>query len=118
MPTWVAPSIAAEMWRVSLDSLMSQIRSGQISAKVEEGFTFVDVDPYGVPPRPPRSRPIDRKDDHPATYRGLTADELNALQAAEKTLAGVDEPQLASWQQKHWREARQFVQRTRIPPRR
>lgn len=115
MPTWVVPSIAAEMWRVPLNDLLGQIASGSIPAKREEGFTFVDVDPYGSAPRA-RSTPRARR---PATYRGLTEQEMRALHAEP---AAVIEPPAptedtpVAWQQMDWRAARRIVQRKRIPP--
>src|SRR5438445_10419423 len=81
MPTWVVPSIAAEMWRVPLNDVLGQIQSGSIPAKVEKGFTFVDVDPHGGAPRA-RSKPPAQR---PATYRGLTEQELEALHPETET---------------------------------
>ena len=107
MPTWVVPSIAADLWRVPLDNVLSQIQSGSIPAKFEEGFTFVDVDPYGSAPR---ARPTPREN-RPSTYREVTSEELRAL-CAEPTPAETQ----SKWEETHWRDARRIVQRKRIPP--
>jgi hypothetical protein len=121
MPTWVVPSIAAEMWRVSLNDLLGQIASGSIPAKLEEGFTFVDVDPYGSAPRARATKAT--RAERPATYRGLTDQELRALHTetplavtplAEPPVPSDETP--AAWQQMDWRAARRIVQRKRIPP--
>jgi hypothetical protein len=45
MSVWVAPSIAAEYWNVPVDHVMSQIRSGAITSKIDTGFLVVDVRP-------------------------------------------------------------------------
>jgi hypothetical protein len=117
MPTWVVPSIAAEMWRVPLNDLLGQIASGSIPAKLEKGFTFVDVDPYGAAPRA-RATTTTTRAERPATYRGLTDRELQALHAdaplAEAAAPSNETP--AAWQQMDWRAARRIVQGKRIAP--
>ena len=116
MPTWVVPSIAAELWRVPLNDLLGQIAMGSISSKREEGFTFVDVDPYGAMARPRATSPAIRAA-RPATYRGLTEEELTALHPeAPPPASAPSEEAWPAWQQMDWRAARQIVQRKRIPP--
>ena len=130
MPTWVAPTIAAEMWRVPLDQVLSRVSDGSLASKTQGGFTFVDVDPYGPQPVE-KSRAVRQP-----TYRDVTPEELTALHAptgleppaapasrtveARRTLearpaeAAVGGGTL--WESKHWRDARRIVQQTRTRP--
>jgi hypothetical protein len=45
MSCWVVPTIAAELWGVTLDQVLVQIRAGALSARVDHGFVVVDVAP-------------------------------------------------------------------------
>lgn len=46
MACWVVPSVAAELWSLSIDQVMSCVREGSLGCKREHGFTFVDVEPW------------------------------------------------------------------------
>jgi hypothetical protein len=88
MSCWVVPTIAAEIWGVSLDHVMGQVSSGAIPSKVDYGFMLVDVAPgsdmIAAPPPAPYSPP-------PATFvpvsDGLSEDEVAAL-----SMPQIDEP--------------------------
>jgi hypothetical protein len=62
MSCWVVPSIAAELWGISLEQLMGQIRAGAVTSKTEHGFVMVDVAPDSerVAASPRRRRPRTR----------------------------------------------------------
>jgi hypothetical protein len=47
MSCWVVPAIAAEFWGVTLDVVWDRIRSDLVPHKTEQGFVFIDVDPWG-----------------------------------------------------------------------
>ena len=47
MSCWVVPTIAAELWGVSIDHVLQQVRDGHLSHRVDDGFMFVDVAPNG-----------------------------------------------------------------------
>jgi len=47
MSCWVVPSLAAELWHIPLEQVWRRIRAGEIPSRQENGFTFVDVAPYG-----------------------------------------------------------------------
>jgi hypothetical protein len=47
MSCWVVPAIAAEFWGVSLDVVWDRIYSDLVPHKTEQGFVFIDVDPWG-----------------------------------------------------------------------
>lgn len=119
MPTWVVPSIAADLWRVSLDHVLARMHEGAVLSKTENGFTFVDIDPSsGSSSSSSRAAPA-----RPLTYRGLTPAELAALhpdaqeQAEECAVATAAEPTPGcEWADIDWRDARRQVQRTRRGP--
>ncbi len=67
MSCWVVPTIAAEYWGVSVDSILHRIREGSLAHRVDEGFVFVQVAP---------SAP---KIEHPPTFTALSEAELDAL---------------------------------------
>jgi hypothetical protein len=68
MNSWVAPTLAAELWGTTVDDILQRIVSGQLETREMGGFLFVDA-----------NAPRLRADERPATYRD--ADEL-ALSAA------------------------------------
>jgi hypothetical protein len=45
MSCWVVPTVAAELWGCSLESVLAQIRHGHLQTKEEGGWTFIDVAP-------------------------------------------------------------------------
>src|ERR1700677_1802313 len=60
MSTWVAPSVAAEIWGMSVDHILAGIADGSIQSFVDGQFLFVDVEGRGFPissPRPPVIEP-------------------------------------------------------------
>src|SRR4051812_34544737 len=56
MSCWVLPSVAADLWGVSLDAVLEQVRAGAVASKIDEGSLVVDVGPLAPPP-PPADRP-------------------------------------------------------------
>jgi hypothetical protein len=132
MSCWVAPTLAAEIWQISLELLMSRIASGEIPVRDEDGFLFVDVAPYGSrverPNRTPGERPAmctpaADADDTPLM---VTDEEAAALSMPEistpssSTPASDDEmgpeDETASTSLDDWRAVRRKTARTRIPP--
>jgi hypothetical protein len=76
MACWVVPSVAAELWGVSLSQVQSWVRDGSIATRVDEGFTVVDVSsPGGKVERP------DQRVPRPPTYRVVSPREVSALLA-------------------------------------
>src|SRR4051812_10985650 len=55
MSCWVLPSVAADLWGVSLDAVLEQVRAGAVASKIDEGSLVVDVGPLA-----PRPAPADR----------------------------------------------------------
>jgi hypothetical protein len=112
MSCWVVPSIAAEMWGVSVNHVMEGIRGGKIPSRSELGFTVVDVAPE--PDAAARRKPAER----PRTFMPVTPVEMpapiavSAASPAAATLDSEDDPSL----QFDWRQARREVGRLRLRP--
>jgi len=120
MACWVVPTIAAELWNISVQHVLDGIREGRIPTRSENGFIFVDVAPNSPDITPPRKRPEDRPPtfvivpqeseipDQP--YAALSAQELEQLQ---EPLEGGGSADLAGV---HHR--RREIARLRVAPRR
>jgi hypothetical protein len=48
MSCWVVPTVAAEYWGVSLDVVWRRLYEGLVPHKSDEGFVFIDVDPWSA----------------------------------------------------------------------
>jgi hypothetical protein len=95
MSSWVVPSVAAEIWNVAVETILSQIKSGQLPTRQEAGFLFVDIDPSPTLAAP--SKPLS-----PLTYTTVTPAEIAAL---------GESPDLSQW-----RLVRQSTSRVRRAP--
>jgi hypothetical protein len=135
MSCWVAPTLAAEIWQIPLEQLMRRIESGEIPARREDGFTFVDVAPYGPRVERPNRAPQDRPamcvpigdDDHDDELQvRITDEETAALVTIDSAKKDDDDAadfsemgpadDTASVTLGDWRSARRKAGRTRIPP--
>lgn len=127
MSCWVAPTLAAEIWQISVELLMSRIASGEIPVRDEDGFLFVDVAPYGPRVERPNRSPADR----PAMYTPVHADQTPLMVTDEEAAAltmptpsssdDIDdemgpEDDTASTILGDWRSIRRKTARTRVPP--
>jgi len=120
MACWVVPTIAAELWNVSVQHVLDGIREGRIPTRSENGFVFVDVAPHSSDITPPRKRPEDRpptfvaapqeSEIAPEPAELLSAEEIEQLQ---EPLEGNEPADLA-----HVHHRRHEVSRLRLPPRR
>jgi hypothetical protein len=117
MSSWVAPSVAAEIWGVSVDHVLDGIANGSIPSHVDGQFLFVDMAGIGFPrsaPRPQITEPV------------VSSDELRAL-----TFQPIGEPDDLAVREEDliceeadgsyrdvglWRSAREQASRTRRPP--
>lgn len=50
MSCWVVPAVAAEYWGVPLDAVWNRIHDNLVPCKTEQGFVFIDVDPWRFEP--------------------------------------------------------------------
>jgi hypothetical protein len=87
MPSWVAPSVAAEIWGVSVDHVLSGIANGSIPSFVDGQFLFVDMAGHGFAHSTPRPRPAASDDKiQPLTFEPIepaaTADSPNKIAKA------------------------------------
>ena len=113
MAQWVAPSIAAEIWGVSVEHILAGIADGSIRSNVDGEFLFVDVDRGGYSCSAPRPKPALSD----AEFAALTSVPINRLD----DLPMVDgDAQLEADHGEHdvslWREAREETARLRRPP--
>ena len=70
MPCWVAPSIAADLWKISVSEILERVKRGEMETKQEGPFTFVNIgERTKSAPRPP-------------TFSIVTRAEQEALEAA------------------------------------
>jgi hypothetical protein len=102
MSCWVVPSIAAELWGVSVEQVLSGMKAGHIPSKQELGRMFVDVAPNS--PKIETPRPL--RAPAPPTWTAVTPEEAVALvDEADHTIDLGD-----------WREAREVAEKRRKPP--
>src|ERR1700678_3022264 len=111
MSAWVAPSIAAEIWGVSVDHILAGIADGSIQSLVDGQFLFVDLHGCGFAqssPRPPVSEPVITKEEFAAlTFRPINRDE----ESPEESSGDESSADLS-----HWRAAREETSHLRQPP--
>lgn len=111
MSCWVVPTVAAELWGCSLESVLAEIRHGRVPTKDEGGWTFVDVAPES--PRMPSVA------ERQATQlvAAVTPEEREALVGA-----GVDDEPVHQEQEQltdvmeDWKLARERASQTRTAP--
>ena len=75
MSCWVAPSIAAELWGISVEQVLQRAREGTVASRTDVGFFLVDV----APPKP-------------ETFVAITPEEQAALGDGPDEQAGVTQP--------------------------
>jgi hypothetical protein len=116
MSSWVAPSVAAEIWGISVDQVLAGIADGSIPSYVDGQFLFVDVRGQSITPSSSRSSP---------TEGVVTEEEFAALtfqpRESDVILPSDDEPADEPEEENvrdigSWRAARQQSARTRRPP--
>ena len=108
MSCWVVPSVAAELWGVSVEQVQARIRDGSLPSKQDSGFTVIDVapdSPVVETPKPLRPPP-------PPTYRAVTREEIQALVGDLADLDFADDES----EVEHWRRGRSEASRIRRPP--
>jgi hypothetical protein len=103
MSCWVVPSIAAELWGVSVEQVLSGMKAGHIPSKQELGRMFVDV----APNSPKLETPKALRPTPPPTYTIVTPEEAAAL---------VGEEEAETIDLGDWREAREDAGKRRRPP--
>ncbi|WP_428937185.1 hypothetical protein [Fontivita pretiosa] len=126
MSCWVVPSVAAEIWGVSVDTILARINSGQLPTKNDLGRIFVDVAPHSPVFQTPNTRSTAR----PATFRlaspepieAATAHPTAAAEPPATPLVQTCDTDADAYQDEQtinlgdWREARQSAGARRQPP--
>ena len=96
MSCWVVPTIAAELWGVTLDHVLGGVDEGMVRSRKEHGFLLVDVAPFGEFFRSPRrAGPRPRVQ----TFTVLTPAEYDALHGAIPPALAADDDDRASPEQ-------------------
>ncbi|CAN5526174.1 hypothetical protein BH09PLA1_BH09PLA1_23260 [soil metagenome] len=110
MSCWVVPTVAAELWGVSVDAILDRARSGQVPTRTENGFMFVDVAPDSTTCDAPRGI-------RPPTFTVVNETELAALHADEPPVHAVASgPDPTAAAPDDWRTGRRLASRSRKRP--
>ena len=116
MSSWVAPSVAAELWGISVDQVLAGIADGSIPSCVDGQFLFVDVRGHGVAATSSGSA---------STESVVTEEEFAALtfqpRESESNIPIDGQPTDEQEEENtrdvgSWRTAREQSSRTRRPP--
>ncbi|MBV8781093.1 MAG: hypothetical protein JO353_06820 [Phycisphaerae bacterium] len=113
---WVAPSIAAELWGMSLSDVMALICNGALATQRNNGFSFISLPTFA---RPGQSIPIEQR---PATFNIVPA--AQPTPADDSSSVGDDESELGPPPDEHpndnriayWRSGRRATSARRKPP--
>jgi len=123
MACWVVPTVAAELWGVTVQQVIDAILSGSIESRKDSDFTFVDV----APGSPTVRRPKPFRND-PPTYTAVTDEEMLALMADEPASTSRANPasdeiaptmsdeMQALIEMGDWRRGRRMTSTLRKPP--
>jgi hypothetical protein len=101
MPCWVVPTVAAEIWGMSVDQILMKIDAGELDVRHERGWMFVDVAPGGEVITPVRRLP---RSERPRTYTVVAEDDGDC----------DPEPEVSTFSD--WRKGRQRTARIRLAP--
>jgi hypothetical protein len=128
MSSWVAPSVAAEIWGISIDQVLAGIASGSVKSYIDGQFLFVDLEGHGYskPPRSPTAEIVTEQELAALTFQPfdrqpeISPEEEASLRDAEGAEATPQDP---LWTEEEdfrdvtlWRTARQQAARLRRPP--
>ena len=109
MSCWVVPTIAAELWGVSVQHVLDGLKRGDFPSKNESGFTFVDV----APDSPKVETPRKLRPPAPPTYTMVSREEIEALIGDTQSEESTDE---ATINLCDWRAARRTAGMIRQRP--
>lgn len=120
MSCWVVPSIAAELWGVSIEHVMQCIRDGYLVSRRDAGFMFVDIAPESSTLKPPTYTVLTPEEFAALTGHGPAdqADETDLTAEQADAVEADGEPEFEYGRLADWRAAREQTARMRIAPRR
>jgi hypothetical protein len=78
MGCWAVPAVAAEIWGVSVQMVLSAVEEGRLLSRTEAGMLLVDVDPAGI------GAARRRQDQRPPTYSLAAAEREPITPAAQE----------------------------------
>jgi hypothetical protein len=121
MSAWVAPSVAAEMWGISVDEVLAGIADGSIQSYVDGQFLFVDLGRNSFPktmPRESKPGPVVTQEELAAltfqpVERSPDSLPLESMPVDDETLQVTDDD---FHDVTNWRTAREQTSRLRRPP--
>jgi hypothetical protein len=111
MSCWVVPSLAAELWGITVCQVMERIRNGSVPSRLELGFTLVDVAPNSPRVLPLRMPP----DQRPPTYVPAPFNDVKLSDEERQALLGEDEDEIEVGTL-DWKPARIAASLLRRPP--
>jgi len=117
MSSWVAPSVAADIWGISVEQVLAGIADGSIHSFVDGQFLFVDIRGMGLSADPLESTPAPSK----VTEEEFAALTFEPITEPLNPPLSDEEPSEAPEQSNGrdvgtWRTARQQSSRLRRPP--
>jgi|SRR5688500_1789699 hypothetical protein len=120
MSCWVVPTVAAELWGVSVEHVIQCIRDGRLTCRSEAGFTFVDIAPETSTIKPPTYTVITPEEFAALTGHGPEDVAIDLVDADDEVNVEIVDAEAdeASHNISDWRAAREQASRMRIAPRR
>ena len=119
MAVWVVPSIAADLWKMSVGDVMRLVEQDRLTAKTERGFLFVDLQSRDAMMRPMTYVPFQR--DLPIRDDENALPEPESLEISRSESEPVDGPGDGSLlvsldDPAEWIAVRRETAQRRIPP--
>ena len=117
MPSWVAPSVAAEIWGVSVDHILSGIANGSIPSFVDGQFLFVDMAGHGFAQSTPRRETrVTAEEIRALTFEPIVRPAQNDSAEEDEDIPIDEDDSDSSRDVALWRTARQQASHFRRPP--
>jgi len=89
MSCWVATSVAAELWGITVKEVLDRIHRGEVNSQTDLGFLVVDVAPHS-PKLQPGGGVYIREYSRPSTYREYSRSaDIPDEHTLERTLEGI-----------------------------
>ena len=128
MSSWVAPSVAAEIWGISIEQILAGVADGSFQSYVDGQFLFVDLEGRGFskPPRSVAAEIVTEQELAALTFQPIhpqpdvSPEEEEILRDSDDTASEpadlAMEPEENFRDVALWRTARQQAARLRRPP--
>jgi hypothetical protein len=118
--SWVAPTIAAEIWGISIEQVLAAVANGSIPSRMDGQFLFVNIDQSQAPAMPSIPRQTDPAlqavpSDDRASETVVTPQEMAALGVGASITDDSSQEALPP-DISDWRNVRSRTSRLRRPP--